>query len=193
MKTTLISVTLIALSTVLGGSAYADCGSAAAPRQALFLPGLPSVGLRTIEARAALPDAGAALDADDVSQASIVGLWDVTFTSGGQLYDEGIDLYTSDGTEIMNDITPPSGGNICLGVWVKTGHRSYKLKHPFWIFDSNGNLIGRGVLQEQFTLDTKHDSYEGTFTFQFRDLGGNTISSMPDVSGTLTAQRITVE
>jgi hypothetical protein len=82
---------------------------------------------------------------------------------------------------------------VCLGVWVKTGSQSYKLNHPFWIFDANGNLIGRGVLLQQFTLNAKGNAYAGTFVFRFRDLSGNVIPSMPDVSGNLTAQRITAD
>ncbi|HYL37022.1 MAG TPA: hypothetical protein VEV17_13995 [Bryobacteraceae bacterium] len=130
----------------------------------------------------------------DQSDGSIVGLWDVTFMSGGQVYDEGFDQYHSDGTEIMNDIPPPASGNVCLGVWARTGGHSYKLRHPFWIFDNAGiNLIGRGVLLEQITLDVSGDSYAGTFIFEFRDLSGNPIPSMPDVSGSMTASRITAD
>jgi hypothetical protein len=93
----------------------------------------------------------------------------------------------------MNDIPPPATGNVCLGVWAKTGSKAYKLRHPFWIFDANGNLIGRGVLNEELTLDSKGDAYSGTFTFAFRDLAGHTIPGMPDVSGSLTATRITAD
>ena len=126
---------------------------------------------------------------------TIVGLWDVKFVSGNQLYDEGFDQYHSDGTEIMNDIPPPATGNVCLGIWAKTGPRSYKLKHPFWIFDpaTNTTVIGRGVILEHISLDRRGVSFRGTFEFEFRDLAGNPIPAFPDVSGNLIADRITVD
>jgi hypothetical protein len=187
MKTTLIPIAFVAISTMSATSVYAQCGSSAASRQALLSNFMPA------EMQARADTRMASLGPENRGHAAIVGLWDVTFTSAGQVYDEGFDQYHSDGLEIMNDITPPSGGNVCLGVWVNTGPKDYTLKHPFWIFDSNGNLIGRGNLEEKLTLDAGDNSYAGTFTFQFRDLKGNPIPSMPDVSGTLSAQRITVD
>jgi hypothetical protein len=168
--------TVVAICITCGGTAKAQCGSPAASRQAGVLPLATPLEVQAPDTTAGIP-----------RENSIVGLWDVKFISGGQLYDEGFDQYHSDGLEIMNDITPPAAGNICLGVWSAV-HSEVKLKHPFWIFDANGNLIGRGVITEQITV--AHNSYTGTFTFQFRDLAGNPMSSMPDVSGTLQASRI---
>src|SRR6516164_8310563 len=72
---------------------------------------------------------------------AITGLWHVKFLAGGQTFDEGFDLWNSDGTEILNDIAPPQpangSGTICLGVFKTVGPRTYKLRHPFWIFDAN--------------------------------------------------------
>ena len=114
--------------------------------------------------------------------------------SGGQLYDEGFDQYHGDGTEIMVDIPPPATGNVCLGVWAKTGPLSYN-EHPFWIFDTDGTLIvlGRGLLRQQFTLNDRGDTYAGKFSFEFSDLSGKSISSMPTVTGQVTARRIAVD
>jgi hypothetical protein len=182
MKTTytgFVSAVIVALGIASGGSANAQCGSLAAARQANFLPLLHSLEVRGPEA--------AATPADGPGDPSIVGLWDVKFISNGQLYDEGIDQYHSDGLEIMNDITPPAAGNICLGIW-SASRSQVKLNHPFWIFDGSGNLIGRGLLTEQITVAS--NSYTGVFTFQFRDLSGKPIPSMPDVSGILQASRI---
>jgi len=191
MKKTVFSIALLALVTAFAGAARAQCGSPSAQRQSLLLPRWNMSGLT---ARAALPGSSAnRLESQpaDQHENSIVGLWDVMFVSGGQLYDEAFDVYHSDGTELMNDIPPPGLGNVCLGVWVKTGGRSIKLKHVFWIFDNNGSLIGRGVVQEQIALSSDANSYSGTFKFEFRDLSGNPIASMPDVAGDLTATRIT--
>lgn len=190
MKTGFLSVALIGFIAGFAGNARAQCGAPSAQRHSFML--LKWNLASDLIARA--PETTQAVSESlpqDQSDSSIVGLWDVIFTSGGQLYDEAFDVYHSDGTELMNDIPPPALGNVCLGVWAKTGDRSYKLKHVFWIFDNLGNLIGRGTVHEQLNLKPGGNGYTGTFTFHFADLQGKPIPSMPDVSGTLTATRIT--
>ena len=127
-------------------------------------------------------------------EVSIVGLWHVFFVSGGQPFDEGFDEWHSDGTEILNDNAPPQpangSGSICLGVYKKTAPDTYKLRHPFWSFDANGNLVGSGAILETVTLDAGGDSFHGSFTFDAYDLSGNLIS---EVTGDLSAKRITVD
>ena len=121
---------------------------------------------------------------------TLVGLWDLQFISDGQLVDEGFDQYHDDGTEILNDTPPPSAGNVCLGVWAKTGVRTLKLKHPSWIYDpTNTTVIGTATILEQITLDDDGNSFTGTFTVQLRDLSGNSLG--PDLTGQLEATRIT--
>ena len=191
MKRLFFSVTIVTFITTFAGSARAQCGSPSAQRQSFLLPKWNMSGLTAMAARPGSAPNRSESSPADKSDNSIVGLWDVTFISGGQLYDEAFDVYHSDGTELMNDIPPPALGNVCLGVWAKTGARSIKLKHVFWIFDNNGTLIGRGVVHEQITLGLDGNSYAGTFTFEFRDLLGNPIASMPDVAGDLSATRIT--
>jgi len=106
--------------------------------------------------------------------ASIVGLWHVLFVSQGQPFDEGFDLWNSDGTEILNDTAPPQpangAGTVCLGVYKKVGPRTYQLKHPFWSFDQTATLVGTGFITETVILDRGGNSYHGTFTFDLYDL-----------------------
>jgi hypothetical protein len=132
--------------------------------------------------------------ADEDDNAPIVGLWHVRFLSGGQLFDEGFDQWQSDGTEILNDTAPPQpangAGTICLGVFKKTGPRTYKLRHPFWSFDANGNLAGTGVFLENITVDKSGNNYGGSFSFFTYDLNGNVTSG---VTGEIKAERITVD
>jgi hypothetical protein len=192
MKASILCGPLVALLVTLTGSAHAQCGSTLAQRGALLAStwNLPPTIVRP-ESPEAMRKSFDGRPAEE-SDISIVGLWDVKFTSkDGQLYDEGFDVYHSDGTELMNDTPPPALGNVCLGVWAKMGRRNIVLKHVFWIFESDGSLIGRGVIHEQITLSSDGNSYTGTFQFEFRDLMGHTIPSMPDVAGDLTAQRIT--
>ena len=125
---------------------------------------------------------------------SIVGLWSVTFNSNGQVFDKGYDQWHGDGTEILNDIAPPQpangAGTICLGVYKKTGPRSFKLVHPGFVFDSNANLAATAVFLENVTVDTKGKSYRGTFTFLEYDLSGNLIFQ---ADGDLLAERVTAD
>jgi len=132
--------------------------------------------------------------ASESDDPSIVGLWHVLFVSGGQPFDEGYDVWHSDGTEILNDTAPPQpangAGTICLGVYKKTGPRTYQLKHPFWMFDATATLVGTGVILEQVTVDLSGNSYSGAFEFSTYDLKGNLTFA---ASGDLKAERITVD
>lgn len=120
---------------------------------------------------------------------SIVGMWNVTFTSGGELADEGFDLWHADGTEVLNDTPPPASGNVCLGTWVQSG-TTYNLKHLSWSFDENGNLNGMFIIREHVTLDSSGASYTGTYTIDGYDLTGNPNFSQ---DGEVVGERITVD
>jgi len=134
--------------------------------------------------------------ADDEGRddASIVGLWHVYFIANGQPFDEGFDQWHSDGTEVLNDTAPPQpangAGTVCLGVYKKVGAGTYKLRHPFWIFDGQGNLAGNGVFLEVVTVNKGSKTYGGTFAFITYDLSGNTTFQ---IAGEIKAQRITVD
>jgi len=138
-------------------------------------------------------DQSSADNAGDESVA-ITGLWHVIFLAGGQTFDEGIDLWTSDGTEILNDIAPPQpangSGTICLGVFKIVGPRTYKLRHPGFMIDASGNPAGTVLLLEQVTLAPTGNSYTGSFTYTTYDLGGKITFQ---TSGEIKAQRVTVD
>jgi len=121
--------------------------------------------------------------------AQIVGLWKATYTSGGQTADVGFEVWHSDGTEVYNDIAPPAEGNVCLGVWSQTGRSTFKLYHPAWTFDMNGNLTGTAIIRVNVTLNANASKYSGTYTFDFFDNSGN---SMGHYEGQVSATRITV-
>jgi len=123
----------------------------------------------------------------NVGPVSIVGLWNVTFSSGGQVVDVAFDAWHSDGTEILNDYTNPIEGNVCLGVWQQTGIRTYKLKHPSWSFDSNGNLQGTVIIGEKITVSPDGNSYSGSYTYSIYDTSGNFLEQF---TGQIKATRI---
>jgi len=181
MKLTNLIVAFLALGIVFTAGANAQCGPANKAKSAAVL-------LNSTSRPAARPKASSGVT---TTPGAITGLWDSIFTSGGQLVDEGIEQWHSDGTEILNDIPEPASGNVCLGVWMQNGS-TYILTHPFWIYDqSNVNLIGRGTIQQQVTIDGTGNSYSGSFQIQFRDLSGNPIPGLDDASGDVSATRIT--
>lgn len=127
----------------------------------------------------------------------IVGFWKAKFVAegtpgipDGTVIDSPLVQWHADGTEIMNSSRPPATGNICLGVWQKSGPSSYELNHFALNFDSSGNFIGPGQIREDITLDQKADQYEGSFTLDLFDPVGNLLSH---IAGRVTATRITVD
>jgi hypothetical protein len=189
-KVIMMFIAALAINAAFAASARAQCGvSPGQNLNALNLLNGSAIAMPSTSARPATQES----DARNGEEPTIVGLWDVKLISNNQIVDEGFDQFHSDGTEILNDTPPPAGG-ICLGVWAKTGPRSLKVKHPFWIFDSDTHLlIGRALLSELITLDRRGQSFRGTFTMEFRDLLGNPLAGFTDFSGNLVADRITVD
>ena len=119
--------------------------------------------------------------------ASIVGLWNVTFSADGQPFDYGFDVFYADGNELLNDVTPTIEGNICVGVWQQIAPRTYTLKHVTWNFDTSGNLSGSGVFYQTLHLSMDGNTYTGTVESIFYDLSGNLTGQF---AGTIEATRI---
>ncbi len=130
------------------------------------------------------------LVSDAAVSTSIVGLWNVTFLSGGQVVDVAFDAWHGDQTEILNDYTDPIEGNVCLGVWEEAGNHIYKLKHPSWVFDSNGTLLGTEILRETVKLNGDGQSYTGAYTLDIYDVSGYFVE---EFAGFLKATRIKVD
>ena len=187
MHKTLVILCSVALLGAFAGSASGQCGAGAAGRA----PFLPQPQIQTLGAGSTVSAAAA----NGVADISIVGLWDTQWQQlspgPAAFFDEGYDQFHSDGTEVLNDIPAPSTGNICLGVFVKTGWLSYALHHVFWTFDSSGNLIGRGEWDSKITLGKSGATYNGTWTVKNYTLSGVLLE--PIYSGTMSAQRITVQ
>ena len=123
------------------------------------------------------------------SNSPIVGVWHVTYTSGGQLFLETFDTWHSDGTEFEIANATPTVGNVCVGVWKKKGARGVQLFHIGWNFDPSGNPIGTFTLEETNTVAKDGATYSGTFDFKIYDPDGNL---QFEATGTLEAARITV-
>jgi hypothetical protein len=142
--------------------------------------------------RVAWPDHPATAPKASHDDASIVGLWKVDFISGGMIVNQGWEQWHSDGTEIMNDQNPPALGNVCLGVWEKTGRRTYKLVHPFWIFDPTGRTaVNVGIERVRVTLSPDGNRFTGTFTWDTYEFDGTLVPG-DHVEGTIEGTRISV-
>jgi len=142
----------------------------------------------------------------DDHEPSIIGMWHVTFTaftqSGvaipapGAVIDNSLVVWHSDGTEIMNSSRPAQDGNICFGIWERTGRRSYFLNHIPWQGNDPSNApagigvpAGGGQLLEKIILSPDGKSYSGTFSLTAYDPSGNVTVSF---TGNLSATRVTI-
>lgn len=123
---------------------------------------------------------------------SIVGLWDVKFYVGGNLFDFGYAAWHDDGTEIMNSGgRSPSTENFCMGVWTSTGPFSYALNHFALSYDpTTGKLNGKVNIKENVQVQSKGDTFAGTFTLDVFDPTTN--ANVAHVAGQITGKRLTV-
>lgn len=146
----------------------------------------------------------AALNEDRDNDASIVGMWHVTFTAktpNGALVDVVIDnalvVWHSDHTEIMNSGRPAQDGNFCMGVWEQVGKSRYKLNHFSMGNDADPNApvgtvgppsAGPAHFTEDVILSRDGNHFSGKFTLDAPDTN-NVVTSF---TGLITATRITI-
>ena len=121
--------------------------------------------------------------------ASIVGLWHVTYTSGGQFFYEAFDQWHNDGTEFESANFVPAEGNVCVGVWRLMPNGTISLHHIGWNFDINGNSIGTFVLTENNWIAPNGNNYVGTFDYKVYDVNGVLIQ---ELTGSQNATRISI-
>src|SRR5262249_46821172 len=119
---------LIALTAALLFTAAGARAGCAVPYKTAGPPAIPLIS-------PAWGDAG--------EKASIVGLWHVIYTGtsndnfppGGPYpptpfqFLESFKTWHADGTEFENAFVPPTGGNVCFGVWKEVDNRNIKLHH----------------------------------------------------------------
>jgi hypothetical protein len=149
------------------------------------------------------------VDGFEIGEPSIIGMWHVLFTaqtSNGEtiplplpVIDNSVVVWHPDGTEVMNSSRSAQDGNFCLGIWKRTGNRTYLLNHIPWqgnVFDPTvppgtiGAPQSGAQIIENITLNPDGNAYTGTFTLKAYDTSGNVYQSF---TGTLSAKRITPE
>lgn len=137
-------------------------------------------------------------------RASIVGLWHVIYTAteaSGPFpptpfqFLESYKTWHGDRTEFENAFLPPSGGNICFGVWKESGRDSVKLHHIGLMFASDGTISNVFTVDETDTVANNGKTYQGYFDFKLfpaSDVLG-TGTPLAEVKGTTAATRIAVD
>jgi hypothetical protein len=145
-------------------------------------------------------------DDDDRDGPSIVGMWHVVFTAHAingvaipsnayPVIDNAMVVFHSDKTEIMESARPPQDGNFCLGVWEKTGARSYYVNHIPWLGNDTanapsgiGNPTAGAQITERVTVSGDGSKYSGSFTLVAYNLDGTKAITF---TGVLAGTRIT--
>jgi len=181
---TLNFVKLAACMVLVAGlsvGAFASCGDS--------LSAL-AVGAAVVQSQSRQMQQNPEAAGDNSFKSSMIGLWHIQFTVGGQTIQEAYQLWNAGGTEIHNPNVDPRSGNVCLGVWKHAAHGAYKLAHRVWNYDTNGNFMGTINLSETVTLGGGGNTHSGAFTLDFYDPSGNFIT---EVNGNVTGERISVE
>ena len=188
LKSTALGLAAFGALAIAAPSAWAGCGDVAAKSPAVFEKGRADHGLLIRVANGVTPAA----------PSSIVGLWAIQLTAGGQQVDFGYSEWHSDGTEIMNSGGhPASTGNFCLGVWAQTGPNSYHLNHFALAYNPNnwqspgGGLMAKINLTEDVVLDPRSNRFTGSFHQEGYDPTTGAVIPMFHAVGQIAVQRIT--
>jgi len=161
-------------------SAFASCGDS--------LSAIAAAAAALGQSRPLQPESSPS--AAGTASPSIVGLWHIQFTIGGNTIQEAYQLWNAGGTEIHNPNVDPRAGNVCLGVWkYQAATGTYKLVHRVWNYDTNGNFMGTINLTEKITVGKGGYSHYGSFTLDFYDPTG---AFLTEVTGIAKGERVSV-
>ena len=193
-RLTLVLGTVV-IGSMFSATAYAACGDSIRLSPRLHPQAWQGLG-------AAQPGS-LLLVSDDADP--IVGMWHATFTAQGNEpgppdgtpIDNALITWHSDGTELMNSARPAQDGDFCMGVWKRTGKRTYKLNHFAWLGASDtanapsgiGNPQGPTQFIEEITLGPDGQHYTGTFALNAYDTSGNLVAHLV---GVINATRINI-
>src|ERR1700688_1349773 len=102
----------------------------------------------------------------------LVGSWNLTGSQNGTTIVIAVMNFHAGGTTTEFDTSGTNssaspGESIDLGVWKKTGNRSYAFKEQNYIYDSSGNLSQLAVGVCNLTLATSLNTFSGNCTLNF--------------------------
>jgi hypothetical protein len=154
-RTAVIAIIAMLALAVRSHQAYAACG---------LPPTIELGGAEQAEAGTTSPQHGALRVMPSGNHEPIIGLWSITEKdSTGALFDRVISGFTGDGLEFDQDLSPILTGYVCYGTWVKVGHNTYGLTHPFYSFqDPNSN--GEGTENTEGQWDGNSGYFDYTLT-----------------------------
>jgi hypothetical protein len=183
----------LALATMVVPYAHAGCGQ--------YRPASFNAGAQHQFGSPSLMRASFLGDDDDKAAAepTMVGTWKEHWIAEGNdgipdgaEIDAGYAQWHSDGTEInISGLRAPLTGDVCLGEWIKTGPRTYRMNHFGISYDPTGqNLVGPARIQQWLTLDEKGMATTGKFTIDQYDESGNLLTH---IQGKVIGTRVTME
>jgi hypothetical protein len=123
----------------------------------------------------------------------IVGTWLVTVTPAapGTPFQSTL-VYTRDGAVIeatsRSFMAPTADTSEGLGVWSETG-ASVHVTFQKYLFNSQGNYIGRTVIVDTDTLDHQGTTFSGKALATFYDVNGNVLAT---IASSTSGQRMNV-
>lgn len=149
-------------------------------------------------------------DEDSRQPETIVGLWHVVYTAtystsgplpvpvvppGSFPFVQSYKTWHADGTEWENAFLPPSGGNVCFGVWKQLENGTVKLHHIGLMFAPDGSIANVFTVDEINCVSRDGKTYSGTFDFKIFDATDifGTGTPLQELKGTTAATRITVD
>jgi len=186
-----LALTALVLGAICVPGAYAGCGLYAGPVTHHHINWRPQIGSpRLLQA---------ALFKDEDPEPGMVGTWKEHWISEGSdgipdgtEIDAGYAQWHSDGTEVnVSGLRAPLTGDVCLGEWIRTGARTYRMNHFGVSYDSTGqNLVGPARIQQWLSLDEKGNSTSGRFTIDQYDEAGNLLAH---IQGSVIGTRVTMD
>jgi hypothetical protein len=203
-KTTIAILGAILLGTAFIPAANAQCGLAPLP-SGVPVHRAPTAWHPLNSETPHFVTASFNRDERNSDEDSIVGMWHAVFTAKGNgagppdgtPIDNALIVWHSDKTETMNSGRPAQDGNICMGVWEKTGHNRFKLNHIAWAGNDTanapagiGNPTGPTHIVEDIVVSPDGRRYTGFFILDAYDTSGNRTAH---IIGTIAATRITVD
>jgi hypothetical protein len=186
---------LVGLALLLTASG-ANAGCAVPNRTGAAAPAIPFVS----------PHAGS----EGNENGGIVGLWHVIYTGTSDdnfppsgpyptppfQFLESFKTWHADGTEFENAFLPPTGGNICFGVWKEVEGGSVKLHHIGLMFNADGSVSSIFTVDETDKVSPDGNSYKGYFDFKLWPPSYAAVGKglpISEVKGTTAATRISVD
>lgn len=197
---------VLCFATMFAGQADAGCLDYNAPKKVTWqTPAAFFDSLKFVKVSSEEEDYGGNWESGVVRKAPIVGLWAFKYISKGNMktlgipdgaiLDGGNTLWYADGNEnTVSGVRAPETGDVCLGIWKRTGEWTYELNHIGLSWDPVHSVpAGPAFIKQFVTLARDKNSYEGSFSIRQLDPDGKTLSTPAPILGKIVATRVTID